>query len=139
MGRGTELGRVRGLGSAKSGGHHWWLQRVTAVGNIVLGLWLIFSLLRLPGLDHQTVTTWLQSPLASVPMALMVVNICWHFRLGMQVVIEDYVHGGARIFTLGLLHLWTFGVGGFALWSIMKIALMAASPAVAAAAGAVPQ
>jgi succinate dehydrogenase / fumarate reductase, membrane anchor subunit len=141
MGSGTGLGRVRGLGSAKSGSHHWWLQRVTAAGNLILGLWLIFALLRLPDLDHKTVTTWLQSPLASVPMALMVVNVCWHFRLGMQVFIEDYVHGGMRILTLGLLHLWTFGVGGFALWSILKIALMAAAPELAtqASTGALPQ
>lgn len=129
MGSGTGLGRVRGLGSAKSGSHHWWLQRVTAIGNILLGLWFIFSMLRLPDLSHQTVTTWLASPLAAVPMALMVINICWHFRIGLQVVIEDYIHDGARVITLGLLHLWTFAAGGFALYSIFKIAFSAAHTA----------
>lgn len=122
MGSGTGLGRVRGLGSARSGSHHWWLQRVTAFGNILLVLWFLFSLLRLPGLDHKTVVTWLASPLSAVLMALLVINVCWHFRLGLQVVIEDYVHGGMRIVTLGLLHLWTFGAGGFALFAILKIA-----------------
>ena len=92
MGSGTGLGRVRGLGSAKSGSHHWWLQRVTALGNIILVLWFLFSLLRLPGLDHKTVVTWLASPLSAVLMSLLVINVCWHFRLGLQVVIEDYVH-----------------------------------------------
>jgi succinate dehydrogenase / fumarate reductase membrane anchor subunit len=128
MGSGTRLGAVRGLGSAKSGSHHWWLQRVTAGGNLLLVLWLIFSLLRLPDLTHGTVTAWLASPLAAVPMALLVVNVFWHFRLGLQVVIEDYVHGGMRVATLGLLHLWTFGAGGFALFSIFKIAF-AGTPA----------
>jgi succinate dehydrogenase / fumarate reductase, membrane anchor subunit len=122
MGNGTELGRVRGLGSAKSGSHHWWLQRVTALGNILLVLWFIVSLLRLPALDHGTVTSWLASPLAAVPMALLVLNVFWHFRIGLQVVVEDYVHGGMRIVTLALLHLWTFGVGAAALFALFKIA-----------------
>ena len=128
MGSGTGLGRVRGLGSAKSGSHHWWLQRVTALGNIILVLWFLFSLLRLPNLDHKTVVTWLASPLSAVLMSLLVINVCWHFRLGLQVVIEDYVHGGMRVVTLGLLHLWTFGAGAFALFSILKIAF-AGTPA----------
>ncbi len=122
MGSGTGIGRVRGLGSAKSGSHHWWQQRVTAVGNILLMLWFIFSLLRLPSLGYDSTIAWLSSPWAAVPMALLVVNVFWHFRLGLQVVIEDYVHGGMRILTLGLLHAWTFGMGAFALFSIFKIA-----------------
>jgi succinate dehydrogenase / fumarate reductase, membrane anchor subunit len=122
MGSGTGLGQVRGLGSAKSGSHHWWLQRVTALGNILLVLWFLFSLLWLPGLDHKTVITWLATPVSAVLMSLLVINVCWHFRLGLQVVIEDYVHGGMRVVTLGLLHLWTFGAGGFALFAIFKIA-----------------
>jgi succinate dehydrogenase / fumarate reductase membrane anchor subunit len=128
MGSGTGLGRVRGLGSAKSGSHHWWLQRMTALGNVVLVLWFLFSLVRLPSLDYEGVTGWIHSPLTAVPLALMVINVCWHFRLGLQVVIEDYVHGGMRVVTLGLLHFWTFGAGGFALYSILKIAL-AGTPA----------
>lgn len=126
MGSGTGLGRVRGLGSAKSGSHHWWLQRVTATGNILLVLWLIFSLLRLPSLEFELVRSWLAHPLAAVPMALLVINVFWHFRLGLQVVIEDYVHGGARILTMALVHLWTFGAGAFALFSIFKIAFTGA-------------
>ena len=111
MGSGTGLGRVRGLGSARSGSHHWWLQRVTALGNVLLVLWFLFSLLRLPSLGYEGVINWIHSPLTAVPLALMVVNVCWHFRLGLQVVIEDYVHGGMRVVSLGLLHLWTFGAG----------------------------
>ena len=122
MGSGTGLGQVRGLGSAKHGAGHWWLQRVTAIGNLLLVLWFIFSLLRLPSLDHAVVTTWLSSPLAAVPMALLVINVFWHFRIGLQVVVEDYVHGGMRVITLGMLHLWTFAMGAFALYAIFKIA-----------------
>lgn len=128
MGTGTGLGRVRGLGSARSGSHHWWLQRVTAMGNVVLVLWFLFALVRLPSLSHDAVTGWIHSPLNAVPLALMIINVCWHFRLGLQVVIEDYVHGGMRVFALGLLHFWTFGSGAFALYAILKIAF-AGTPA----------
>ena len=127
MGSGTGLGRVRGLGSAKSGSHHWWLQRVTAIGNLLLILWLIFSLIRLQVSDYGAMHTWLASPMAAVPMALIVINTFWHLRLGLQVIIEDYVHGGMRVLTFGLLHLWTFGMGGFALFSILKIAFTGAA------------
>lgn len=127
MGSGTGLGRVRGLGSAKQGSHHWWLQRVTAIGNLMLLLWFIISLLRLPSLDYAVVINWLSSPLAAVPMALLVVNVFWHLRIGFQVIIEDYVHGGLRVISLGLLHVWTFAAGGFALFAILKIAFTGAA------------
>jgi len=127
MGTGTELGRVRGLGSAKEGVHHWWMQRVTAFGNVFLVLWFVVSLLRLPSLDFAIVTSWLAAPLPAVLMALLVINVCYHFRLGLQVVIEDYIHGGSRIIALGILHLWTFGMGAAALYAIFKIAFTGAA------------
>jgi succinate dehydrogenase / fumarate reductase, membrane anchor subunit len=120
---GSELARVRGLGSAKEGAHHWWRQRVTAFGNLILILWLILSLLLLPDLGYETVRGWLQSPIVAVPMALIVVNTFWHMKMGLQVVIEDYQHGSSRIVALAALHTWTFGAGGLALFSILKVAL----------------
>ncbi len=123
MGTGTGLGRVRGLGSANAGSHHWWNQRVTALGNVLLVLWLLFSFARLPSTSFGIMREWLASPLVAVPMALLVINVFWHLRLGLQVVIEDYVHGALRIVTLALLHFWTFALGAFALYSILKIAL----------------
>lgn len=127
MGTGTQIGRVRGLGSAKEGAHHWWLQRVTAFGNLVLIPWFIISLVRLPSLDYAIVSGWLASPLPAVLMALLVINVCYHFRLGMQVVLEDYVHGGSRIIALGILHLWTFAMGAAALYAIFKLAFTGAA------------
>ena len=123
MGTGTELGRVRGLGSAKEGARHWWWQRVTAFGNLLLILWFIISLLRLPTLDYAVVTSWLSAPLPAALMALLVINVAFHFRLGLQVVIEDYFHGGGRIVALGFVHVWTFLMAAMALLSILKIAL----------------
>ena len=122
MGTGTEIGRVRGLGSAKAGAHHWWQQRLTAGSNLLLMLWFLFSLLRLPAYDYATVTTWLSSPLAAVPMLLLIVSVFWHFRLGLQVVIEDYQHDETRIVALVLLNFYTIAMAGLAIFAILKIA-----------------
>lgn len=123
MGNGTSIGRVRGLGSAKSGVHHWVLQRFTAVGNLFLVLWLIFSVVQLPGLDYGSVTAWLAQPLVAVPMMLMLVSVFWHFKLGLQVLIEDYVHDdGLKFFALLLLNFYAFGTAALGIFSIAKIA-----------------
>ncbi|MEM8919113.1 MAG: succinate dehydrogenase, hydrophobic membrane anchor protein [Pseudomonadota bacterium] len=123
MGSGTNIGRVRGLGSAQEGAHHWILQRVTAVGNLALITWLIFSLLRLPNYEHELMMGWLASPLVAVPMILMLVSIFWHLRLGLQVLIEDYVPDHGMKFGLILL-LNFFAIGGAALgiFAVAKVA-----------------
>lgn len=124
MGTGTGIGRVRGLGSAKAGAHHWWLQRLTAVGNLLLVGWLVVSLLRLPSYDYDMVREWLAAPLAAVPMALLVVSVFQHLRLGLQVVIEDYVHDdGLKLGSFVILNFSAIGGAALALFSILKIAL----------------
>ena len=120
---GSEIKRVRGLGSAKHGAGHWWQQRMTAFVNIILMLWLVVSLVRLPNLDYGLVRGWMQSPFVAVPLALIVFNTFAHFKMGLQVVIEDYQHGASRVVFLGLLNIFTFGAGALALFSILKIAV----------------
>ena len=122
MGTGTGIGRVRGLGSAKSGTHHWWMQRLTAGGNILLLLWFVVSLLRLPSFDHKMVVQWIHSPLVAVPLLLIVANTFWHFRLGLQVVIEDYQHNESRVVALVLLNFYTVAAAVLAAFAILKIA-----------------
>lgn len=122
MGTGTEIGRVRGLGSAKAGAHHWWMHRLTAGSNFLLVSWFLISLLRLPGYDYQTITAWLSSPLAAVPMALLVASVFWHFRMGLQTVIEDYQHDETRVVALVLLNFYTVAMAAFAIFAILKIA-----------------
>lgn len=124
MGSGTNIGRVRGLGSAREGGHHFWHQRLTAAFNFVLMLWFVISLARLPSLDHATVVAWLGSPFTAVPMLLLVASVFYHFRIGLQVTIEDYVHDEAsKIACLIALNAYSIGLGALAAFSILKIAL----------------
>ena len=123
MGTGTGIGRVRGLGSAHEGARHWWQQRVSAAGNLVLLVWFVVSLVRLPILDHQAVVLWLKSPLVAVPLVLLVISVFWHIRLGLQVFMEDYVHeeGGKVAITL-LLNAYVIGASALCIFSILKIA-----------------
>ena len=88
----SPLARVRGLGSAKSGTHHWWLQRLTAVALVPLTVWFVASLISLATADYATVVAWLGSPLAAVLLCALIVAIFYHGQLGLQVVLEDYVH-----------------------------------------------
>jgi len=127
MGNGTSIGRVRGLGSAHSGAHHWLVQRFTAIGNLVLGLWLIISLVTLPDYDFKTVREWISGGIPATAMALLVISVFWHARLGLQVLIEDYVHEHANKFAcMALLNLSAFAGAAFGLFSIVRLALGAA-------------
>ena len=127
MGNGTSIVRVRGLGSAHSGAHHWLVQRFSAIGNLVLGLWLIISLITLPDYDFKTVREWISGGIPATAMALLVVSAFWHARLGIQVLIEDYVHEHANKFAcMALLNLSVFAGAAFGLFSIVRLALGAA-------------
>ena len=119
----TPIARVRGLGSARSGARHWWLERLTSVATLVLFVWLIVSLLRLPALDHETVTAWLRSPIAAVPMLLLVVTTFWHLKMGLQVIVEDYVHEeGNKLFLIVLLNFFAIAGAALAIFAVLKIA-----------------
>ncbi|MEG3163074.1 succinate dehydrogenase, hydrophobic membrane anchor protein [Sphingomonas sp. PB2P19] len=126
MGNGTPLGRVRGLGSAKSGTHHWWHHRLTATANIGLTLWLMFSVARMPGYDYAAVRLWLQSAWVAIPMILLVASVFYHFRLGLQTVIEDYQHDETRVVWMIILNLFTVATTGIALFAILKVAFTGA-------------
>jgi succinate dehydrogenase / fumarate reductase membrane anchor subunit len=88
----SSLGRARGLGSARAGAHHWWAQRLTAIALVPLTLWFIFAVLHLTGASHHDVIDWLSSPLTMGLMLALIIATFHHLQLGLQVVIEDYVH-----------------------------------------------
>ena len=115
----TPLRQVLGMGSARSGVQHWWLQRLTSVALVPLTIWFVVSLLCLPSLDHATVVAWMSHALTSLLLVLLVLTVAWHSRLGLQVIIEDYVHGsGARTLALvlvGFAHVFLAVAGVFAI------------------------
>ena len=124
MGNGTSIGRVRGLGSAHEGAHHWLVQRFTAIGNLALMLFLAFSLALLPDYSYGTVAGWAAQTLPATALALLIISVFWHARLGLQVLIEDYVHdAGTKFGVLALLNFATIGGGAFGLVSIARLAL----------------
>ena len=119
----TPLSRVRGLGSARSGAHHWWHERLSSIAAFVLYVWLIVSVLRLPSLERGAVVEWLANPIAAVPMLLLIVVTFVHLKQGLQQVIDDYFHeAGTKLFTLVLLNLFAVGLGALAFFSVLEIA-----------------
>ena len=89
----SPLAKVLGSGSAKDGTEHWWAQRVSAVALLILGSWFLYSLMRLDEFSHAAMLDWVGTPLNSVMLLLLSVTLAWHSVLGVQVVLEDYVHG----------------------------------------------
>lgn len=119
----TPLARVRGLGPAGEGAEHWWHERTSSIATLLLLVWLVVSLLRLPALDHPTLVEWLSKPFAAVPMLLLVVAVFWHSRLGLRVIVEDYVHDeGGKLAWLLVIDFAAILAGGLAAFAVLGIA-----------------
>jgi len=120
----SPLARVRGLGSAGSGTHHWWQQRLTAVALVPLGLWFILAVLGMDVTDHAVVQNWLRAPLTVVLIILLVASLLHHAQLGIQVVIEDYVDPEwQKIACIVLVKFLAVLVGLAAIVAVLLIAL----------------
>jgi len=127
MGDGTHLGKVRGLGSSGHGSQHWLQQRLTALGNILLVGFLFVSLIRLPLGDHAAVLRWAADPMVALALILMVVSVFWHLRLGLTVLLEDYVHGPMLLLATVLLNFYAIGGAAYGIFTIVRIALAPAA------------
>lgn len=88
----SPLAKVRGLGSAKEGKHHWWMQRITALALIPLCLWFVINLVCIADANHNEVVAWVAAPLTTGMLILFVIALLYHTQLGVQVVVEDYLH-----------------------------------------------
>jgi len=113
---------------AHDAAQHWGLERMLSVSTLLLFVWFLVSLWRLPGLDQQSVAEWLRHPLAAVPMLLLIVSTFWHLKLGLVVVVEDYVHeAGNRFAWLVVINFAALFAAGLALVSVLKLALTASA------------
>lgn len=122
----TPVGRASGLGSAKSGTGHFWYQRVTAVFLMLLTPWVLGMLVALVGADHLQVQATLAKPANAIALTLFVISLFWHARLGLQVVVEDYIHHRPTEIALHLFVTFACALGGLAsLYAIGRIALLA--------------
>ena len=118
----TPLSRARGLGSAKQGVHHWWAQRITAVALIPLVVWFAISLIMMSGADYAVVRAWIGSPVVMVLLTLTIVMGLHHGQLGMQEVVEDYVHSeGMKLALIVLLRFIAVFFGLAAIVAILRI------------------
>ncbi|MAF97148.1 MAG: succinate dehydrogenase, hydrophobic membrane anchor protein [Micavibrio sp.] len=120
----TPLARARGLGAAGHGSDHWMAQRITAFANVPLVIWFVYSLVSLKGADYVSFTTWLAEPVNAILAILFIISNFYHAALGLQVVIEDYIHCEVmKTVKLVVMKLVLFGLGTAAIFSILKIAL----------------
>jgi succinate dehydrogenase / fumarate reductase membrane anchor subunit len=119
----TPLARVRGLGSAKEGTDHFWRQRVTAVANLILVIFAVFLVLRLVGASYGQASEMLANPLVTIALGMLVLSGVIHMRLGMQTVIEDYIHSeGLKIVLLMLNTFFAIAVGATCILAVLKLA-----------------
>ena len=119
----TPLSRVLGLGSAKDGTSHWWAQRMTALALIPLLAWFLLALAMLPAYDYATLHAFVAQPLVAVLSMLLAGSVLYHAKLGLAVVVEDYVHGGMKVALLVLINFATTALAVAALYSILRISL----------------
>jgi succinate dehydrogenase / fumarate reductase membrane anchor subunit len=118
----TPLKKARNLGSAKEGADHFWKQRITGVANLFLAIFLVWLIASLAGADHGTVRQALANPLISLGLLALIVSGTIHMRLGMQVIIEDYVHGeGTKIVLLMLNTFFTAAIALASIYAILKL------------------
>jgi succinate dehydrogenase / fumarate reductase membrane anchor subunit len=118
----TPLNRVLGLGTAKGAAEHWWMQRVSAVALLPLGLWFAYELLALPSFDYAAVAAWVREPVTSILLILFIVAAGYHSAHGVQVVIEDYVGKGWRAAALIASTLAHFALTVAAVFAVLRVA-----------------
>jgi succinate dehydrogenase / fumarate reductase, membrane anchor subunit len=119
----SPLGRAIGLGSAKEGVEHWWMQRITAVALVPLTLWFVIAVIGLVGADLETVQNWVARPLPAILLVLLLIATFYHMSLGLQVVVEDYVHGElAKLGFVIAVRLLCFAFAVAGIFAVLSIA-----------------
>jgi len=118
----SPLRKVLGTGSAKEGVRHWWLQRLTSIALVPLTIWFVVSLLSLPSFEHVTVISWIAQSWTALLLILFILVATWHSQLGVRVVVEDYVHGGAKTLTLVVITFIHALLAAMGVFAVLKVA-----------------
>ena len=119
----TPLARAIGLGSAKDGVHHWWMQRVSAIVLVPLTMWFIAAIIAQTGADYAAFVAWIRNPITDILMGLLLIALFYHAALGLQVVVEDYVHSDATFAAVIAVRLACFTLGAAGIFATLRIAL----------------
>ncbi|MEM7763269.1 MAG: succinate dehydrogenase, hydrophobic membrane anchor protein [Pseudomonadota bacterium] len=119
----SPLGRVLGLGSAKSGTEHWWSQRLTAIAMVPLSLWFVVQMFGMSSFDYNAARAFVAAPVNAILLLLLTFTLLYHSMLGTQVVVEDYVRGARKVVMLVVLRFAYIALGVAAIFSILKISL----------------
>ncbi len=119
----TPLARAIGLGSAHNGVQHWWTQRLSAIALVPLTLWFIAMLIAHTGADYTAFIAWMRNPITSILMTLLLIALFYHAALGLQVIVEDYVHSGAKFAAVIAVRLGCFALGVVGILATLRIAV----------------
>ncbi|MHA6688759.1 succinate dehydrogenase, hydrophobic membrane anchor protein [Mesorhizobium sp. A556] len=117
----SPMNRAIGLGSARKGVGHWWAERTTAIALVPLTLWLVVSLVTLSGRDYTSFVAWLRMPISMVCMVLLLVALFYHMALGLQVIVEDYVHSAVRFPVLIAMRFGCFALATTGIAAVLRI------------------
>jgi succinate dehydrogenase / fumarate reductase, membrane anchor subunit len=120
----TPIARVRGLGAARAGTRRWMAERLTGIASLILALWFVFSAMALAGADYAQTRAWLGSPVAATLMVLLIVAVFYHAQLGLQVVIEDYIHhSGIKVAAIIALTLIMLALAAACLMAVLQVSI----------------
>ncbi|GAA3670920.1 MAG: succinate dehydrogenase, hydrophobic membrane anchor protein [Acetobacter sp.] len=123
----SQLGRARGLGAGHSGTSHWWAERVSAASLLPLSTWFVVQMFRLGGADHAEVVKWGGKPVNATMLAALIITTFYHAQVGLQVIVDDYVHGKAHLPTRLLVKIGTSLMGLLGVFAVIKLVVRSGS------------
>lgn len=123
----SQLGRARGLGAGGSGVGHWWAERVSAASLLPLSAWFVVQMFRLSGAEHAQVVKWGSKPVNATMLTALIITTFYHAQMGLQIIVDDYVHGKAHLPTRILVKIGTSLIGLLGVFAVIKLVVAGSS------------